>query len=123
MVEIVVDLEGVECPIYEGGGEGPGVGAGVCYVCFETRNGILVKPILVLVLGIGDAKEGKERKRRERERSLQAIVKTVTKLLGSPCLNNNVTVSCVPVDGAQEIVNVVPAVREVSAPELYRNGF
>lgn len=51
----------------------------------------------------------------------QAIVSIVSKAVLSPCLSTNETVSVVPVDGAQVILNGVPAVMLVR--EVKVNGF
>lgn len=45
--------------------------------------------------------------------NVRAIVSTVVKDVGSPCRKTRVTVSVVPVDGAQVMLKGVPAVIEV----------
>jgi hypothetical protein len=58
---------------------------------------------------------------RERECDIRAIVSMVFKCVGSPCRRTSVTVCTVPVDGAQVMLNGVPAVIDVRVVNV--NGF
>ena len=59
--------------------------------------------------------------KREGERDIRAIVSMVFRCVGSPCRRTSVTVCTVPVDGAQVMLNGVPAVIDVRVVNV--NGF